>query len=174
MKKIFIDTNMRTQNNTILISKYIADNMELQVGERVIAYQDADSWEAEIVCENGEWGVVLLSEAKEISKERREGQEDGCWQGYYVQSMRMLTALKELNFPEKDVEAIKGKLGLVERKYPCPCCGNTTLTEQPPGTYEICPVCKWEDDESQFRDPTYKGGANRLSLEEARRQYRDL
>lgn len=113
MKKVFIDTNLRTKNNTILIGNFIADNMELQAGERVIAYQDADSWEAEIVYENGEWGVVLLSDAKEISKERQEGHEEGFWQGYYVQSMQLLTALKELNLPEKDVEAIKGKLGLV-------------------------------------------------------------
>ena len=113
MKKVFIDTNMRTQNNTIQISKFIADNMELQAGERVIAYQDADSWEAEIVYENGEWGVVLLSDAKEISKERQEGHEEGFWKGYYVRSMQLLTALKELNLSEKDVEAIKEKLGLV-------------------------------------------------------------
>ena len=110
MKKIFIDTNLRTQNNTIQISKFIADNMELQVGERVIAYQEADSWEAEIVYENGEWGVVLLSDTKEISKERQEGHEEEFWNGYYVQSMQLLTALKELNLPEKDVEAIKEKL----------------------------------------------------------------
>lgn len=110
MKKVFIDTNLRTKNNTIQISKFIADNMELQVGERVIAYQDADSWEAELVYENGEWGVVLLSDAKEISKERQEGHEEGFWNGYYVQSMQLLTALKELNLPEKDVEAIKEKL----------------------------------------------------------------
>ena len=110
MKKIFIDTNLRTQNNTIQISKFIADNMELQAGERVIAYQDADAWEAELVYENGEWGVVLLSDAKEISKERQEGHEEGFWNGYYVQSMQLLTALKELNLPEKDVEAIKEKL----------------------------------------------------------------
>ncbi len=110
MKKVFIDTNLRTKNNTILIGNFIADNMELQAGERVIAYQDADSWEAEIVYENGEWGVVLLSDAKEISKERQEGHEEGFWQGYYVQSMQLLTALKELNLPEKDVEAIKEKL----------------------------------------------------------------
>lgn len=110
MKKVFIDTNLRTKNNTIQISKFIADNMELQVGERVIAYQDADSWEAELVYENGEWGVVLLSDAKEISKERQEGHEEGFWNGYYVQSMQLLTALKELNLPEKDVDAIKEKL----------------------------------------------------------------
>ena len=110
MKKVFIDTNMRTKNNTILVGNFIADNMGLQAGERVIAYQDADSWEAEIVYENGEWGVVLLSDAKEISKERQEGHEEGFWNGYYVQSMQLLTALKELNLPEKDVEAIKEKL----------------------------------------------------------------
>ena len=110
MKKIFIDTNLRTQNNTIQISKFIADNMGLQAGERIIAYQEADSWEAEIVYENGEWGVVLLSDTKEISKERQEGHEEGFWQGYYVQSMQLLTALKELNLPEKDVDAIKEKL----------------------------------------------------------------
>lgn len=115
MKKVFIDTNMRTQNNTILVSKFIADNMELQAGERVIAYQDTDSWEAEIVYENEEWGVVLQSETKEISKERQEGQEEGFWIGYYIQSMQMLRVLKQLNFPEKDVETIKEKLGLVER-----------------------------------------------------------
>jgi len=110
MKKVFIDTNLRTQNNTIQISKFIADNMGLQAGDRVIAYQDADSWEAEIVYENGEWGVVLLSDAKRISKERQEGHEEGFWNGYYAQSMRLLTVLKEMNWPEKDVEAIRGKL----------------------------------------------------------------
>ncbi|SCP95809.1 CPCC family cysteine-rich protein [Anaerobium acetethylicum] len=56
-------------------------------------------------------------------------------------------------------------------KYKCPCCGNYTLAEEPPGTYEICMVCEWEDDRSQFLDPDYRGGANRLSLNEARRNY---
>ena len=53
---------------------------------------------------------MLLSDAKEISKERQEGHEEGFWNGYYVQSMQLLTALKELNLPEKDVDAIKEKL----------------------------------------------------------------
>jgi hypothetical protein len=55
--------------------------------------------------------------------------------------------------------------------YPCPCCGYPTLTEKPPGTFAICPVCFWEDDDLQYRDPSYAGGANRVSLEEARRNY---
>lgn len=29
--------------------------------------------------------------------------------------------------------------------YPCPCCGYRTLSEKPPGTYLICPICCWED-----------------------------
>ncbi len=49
-------------------------------------------------------------------------------------------------------------------KYTCPCCGYQTLSEPPPGTYEICPVCFWEDDGVQFADPDYEGGANRASL----------
>ncbi len=55
--------------------------------------------------------------------------------------------------------------------FPCPCCGHFTLSEMPPGTYEICPICNWEDDEVQFKDPTYKGGANTESLNEARKRY---
>jgi Cysteine-rich CPCC len=30
----------------------------------------------------------------------------------------------------------------------------------PPGSYEICPVCFWDDDLVQLRWPTYAGGAN--------------
>jgi hypothetical protein len=43
-------------------------------------------------------------------------------------------------------------------KHPCPCCGYQTLREPPPGTFETCPVCRWEDDNIQFEDPTYEGG----------------
>lgn len=56
--------------------------------------------------------------------------------------------------------------------FPCPCCGYRTLGEEPPGTFEICPVCLWEDDDVQFRDPDYPGGANRVSLKDARENLR--
>jgi len=45
------------------------------------------------------------------------------------------------------------------------------LEEQPPGTFLICPVCWWEDDDAQFRRPDLVGGANGVSLEQARRNY---
>src|SRR5436853_4534948 len=35
---------------------------------------------------------------------------------------------------------------------PCVCCGFPTLTEPPPRTFKVCPVCFWEDDYAQFRD----------------------
>lgn len=57
------------------------------------------------------------------------------------------------------------------KKYKCPCCGNLTLSEEPPGTYEICKICNWEDDDIQFYDPSYAGGANKKSLNDAKKEY---
>ncbi len=54
------------------------------------------------------------------------------------------------------------------QRYACPCCGYLTLQSQPPGSFELCPVCDWEDDSVQFADPDYEGGANRESLNVAR------
>lgn len=58
--------------------------------------------------------------------------------------------------------------------YACPCCGYLTLQNEPPGTFEICPVCYWEDDNVQFYDPDYAGGANNVSLNEARANFKKL
>lgn len=55
--------------------------------------------------------------------------------------------------------------------YPCLCCRFKTLTEQPPGTFEICPVCFWEDDAAQAANPSLAGGANKMSLSEARANF---
>ncbi|KGK85830.1 membrane protein [Desulfosporosinus sp. HMP52] len=60
------------------------------------------------------------------------------------------------------------------RKYTCPCCGYKTLDNKPPGTYDICPICFWEDDWVQFDDPDYKGGANDPSLREAQRNFQTI
>ena len=55
--------------------------------------------------------------------------------------------------------------------FACPCCDNLTLGKSPPGTHEICPVCYWEDDNVQFNDPTFEGGANEESLDQARANF---
>jgi hypothetical protein len=43
-----------------------------------------------------------------------------------------------------------------------------TLDEIPPGTFEICPVCRWEDDNVQAANEDLEGGANTVSLRQAR------
>jgi hypothetical protein len=57
--------------------------------------------------------------------------------------------------------------------FPCVCCGYLVLAEGP-GSHEICPVCRWEDDLVQLRWPAYDGGANGPSLVEAQRTYAEL
>jgi hypothetical protein len=47
--------------------------------------------------------------------------------------------------------------------HPCPACGFEVFDE-PPGSYDVCPVCDWEDDEVQLRFPAMGGGANKESL----------
>ena len=54
--------------------------------------------------------------------------------------------------------------------YPCPCCGFLVLAG-PLGSYEICRICGWEDDEVQQRWPGYRGGANVESLCEAQTSF---
>jgi len=55
-------------------------------------------------------------------------------------------------------------------RYPCPCCGHLVFVE-PPGSYDICNVCFWEDDNIQLRWPDYEGGANGPSLIESQQNF---
>jgi len=43
-----------------------------------------------------------------------------------------------------------------------------------PGSFVICPVCFWEDDDVQLEDPDFSGGANRPSLNQARTNYQNF
>ena len=52
----------------------------------------------------------------------------------------------------------------------CPVCGKHTFEED--NYFEICPVCGWEDDGVQRDDPDLAGGANPLSLNQYREEYR--
>ncbi len=58
------------------------------------------------------------------------------------------------------------------RGFPCPCCGFLTMGEKDHLSYDICPVCAWEDDSIQFDDPDMRGGANSVSLNEARENFK--
>lgn len=56
-------------------------------------------------------------------------------------------------------------------KFLCACCGQKTLECE--DFYEICPVCGWEDDPLQRDEPDYQGGANQMSLNEAKEAYKN-
>lgn len=56
--------------------------------------------------------------------------------------------------------------------FPCACCGFLTLSDDSHETFEICPVCNWEDDDAQFNNPTLRGGANQENLIEARNNFK--
>lgn len=56
-----------------------------------------------------------------------------------------------------------------EPKYACPCCGNIVFYEKQ--NFEICNICNWQDDNIQFLDWDYSGGANILSLNDYRKNF---
>ena len=92
------------------------------------------------------------------------------------------TALvKKLALPAASDQLVRHALTAMRRllaavpahRFTCPCCGHIVFDE-PPGSYEICPVCFWEDDEVQLRHPNMGGGANKPSLIEAQANYRTM
>lgn len=75
---------------------------------------------------------------------------------------------------EEDTAAAEDPAGRAPAKFACPCCGYLTLAEEPPGSFQMCEVCWWEDDPIQFADPVYEGGANAPSLHQAREHFRSI
>ena len=58
--------------------------------------------------------------------------------------------------------------------FPCPCCGYLVF-QGPPGSYEMCPVCSWEDDAVELEFATTNaGGANGISLLEAQANFAEF
>jgi hypothetical protein len=58
-------------------------------------------------------------------------------------------------------------------RYVCDCCDFRTLLTK--GFYDICPVCRWEDDPSAGPDrAAVNSGPNHMSLLEGRENYRRL
>ncbi|GMO51050.1 MAG: hypothetical protein Pg6C_15490 [Treponemataceae bacterium] len=52
----------------------------------------------------------------------------------------------------------------------CPCCGNVTLESE--GLFDVCEICEWQDDNIQRLKPDYTGGANAISLNEAKAAFK--
>ena len=59
----------------------------------------------------------------------------------------------------------------MDKSYQCPVCENFSLDSY--GSYDICPVCEWEDCIGQRGDPDFTSGANWLSLRQARANWKE-
>ena len=55
--------------------------------------------------------------------------------------------------------------------HPCPVCGQFVCSQR--SSYDICPICWWEDDESQEELIGLAGGANGYSLRDYRAKFID-
>lgn len=58
-------------------------------------------------------------------------------------------------------------------KVPCPVCAHPAFLEGDfPGSYCICPKCGWEDDDLQYYNKDFAGGANDMSLQDAIKNFK--
>jgi hypothetical protein len=57
----------------------------------------------------------------------------------------------------------------IKEEYPCPSCGFLVFDE-PPGSYGLCGICGWEDDNVQLSNWSSGGGANGESLAESQQK----
>jgi len=54
----------------------------------------------------------------------------------------------------------------------CPVCGLTTFESE--NNFDICSACGWENDGVQFHNPDLAGGANKMSLNQAKSHWNEI
>ncbi len=60
----------------------------------------------------------------------------------------------------------------IQIRYKCPCCGNYTFKNRLNGTYDICPVCFWEDAIYDYHNPDRICSCNKVSINEAKENFK--
>ncbi|MEZ6004896.1 MAG: CPCC family cysteine-rich protein [Planctomycetota bacterium] len=61
---------------------------------------------------------------------------------------------------------------LTDRPHQCPCCDFFSLAAR--FSYEICPVCYWEDDGQDLDRAHEVSGPNHITLAQARRNFENM
>lgn len=64
------------------------------------------------------------------------------------------------------------KATYIKKSHICPVCNKYEFEDV--GCFDICPYCGWEDDIVQLNDPDFEGGANDLSLNQYKEQYKEI
>lgn len=60
-------------------------------------------------------------------------------------------------------------IGDESERTECPVCNGYVFKHE----FDICPVCMWQHDMVQEEEPTLAGGANKMSLNQAREAFRN-
>ena len=114
MKKfVFFDTNCCNDDGSCHIHELEIQRSQLTEDDRVTAYMDNEEWDARIVRCGDQWGLVLLSEAREISPERYEGHAEGFSRGMLLQKLRALRVLEDLDLPDDWKEEATRRMMLI-------------------------------------------------------------
>jgi len=74
------------------------------------------------------------------------------------------------NLHDTDIRTYNGEFCgfyMPEKLMGCPVCGQYAFDEK----YEICPVCGWENDPLQYKEKDFSGGANKDSVNSARKVF---
>ena len=101
---------MRNDDGSYYIDDGDIFRKQLEVGDIVIAYQEKDMWKAEIVLSENGYGVILKSDASEISNERFEGHKEGFDEGSSVQKLRTIKLLQRLKAEQSLIEEVEKNL----------------------------------------------------------------
>lgn len=74
---------------------------------------------------------------------------------------------------EIDRISLEGMKCLKANKINCPCCGYYTIDTNDEIIVDICPVCYWQYDEVCHDNPDVVIGPNKVSLNDARKNYKE-
>jgi rubredoxin len=58
------------------------------------------------------------------------------------------------------------------KRIKCPCCGFFTIENDDDIIFDFCDVCGWQYDVAAHNKPDISIGANKISLNEARKNYK--
>jgi hypothetical protein len=115
-RTIFFDTNVHNSNGSYSVHQIVAGAMDLTIGEIVTAIQDNEEWDAKVVSSGGEWGLELLSGAREVSTEKRRGHIEGFQKGVYCQQGFLSNVLARLDLDEMITRKISESAGIGVRQ----------------------------------------------------------
>lgn len=104
----------------------------------------------------------------ELWQRFNRGYEMQAW--YYNYSVCFLQELAEDKNTAWAYDEYCRKVKMVFSKIKCPVCGKYQFSEN--DDFDFCPVCNWQNDGVQNDNADYEGGANHMSLNQAREAYK--